>query len=110
MFSSRTTRVAIAIYPYQSFCSHFVACHDDHTRLGKDSISHDLPPAKKTIQKADDPSSVLHFSNSDRDLHTLAVSLALYTGGIALASALALFFYTSIPRHRNQKSEVSEGS
>src|SRR5258705_8166719 len=44
-------------------------------RLGKDSISHESVIGQKT--KADDPSSVLHFSNSDRDSPALAVSLAL---------------------------------
>src|SRR3954466_3661480 len=44
-----------------------------HNEHGKDSISHESVIGEKTC--ADDPSSVLHFSNSDRD--TLAVSLAL---------------------------------
>ena len=74
--SSRNTRVAIAIYLLPILCSLRGMPRRSH-RLGKDSISHDLPPTKKTIQKVDDPSSVLHFSNSGRDSETLAVSLAL---------------------------------
>jgi hypothetical protein len=64
----------IAIYLYQSDA--FTAARATATRrLGKDSISHESVIGQKT--KADDPSSVLHFSNSDRDSITLAVSLAL---------------------------------
>jgi hypothetical protein len=66
----------LAIYLYQS-SSHPRAdtsarWHNEH---GKDSISHESVIGQKT--KADDPSSVLHFSNSDRDSPALAVSLAL---------------------------------
>jgi hypothetical protein len=44
-------------------------------KLGKDSISHESVIDQKT--KVDDPSSVLHFSISGRDLKALAVSLGL---------------------------------
>jgi hypothetical protein len=44
--------------------------------FGKDSISHESITDQKT--KADDPSSVLHLSNSVRDQSfTLAVSLSI---------------------------------
>ena len=66
----------IAIYLYHSSphprTDKSARAHDEH---GKDSISHESVIGEKTC--ADDPSSVLHFSNSDRDAHAFAVSLAL---------------------------------
>lgn len=65
----------IAIYLYQSSsCPRTDTSARVHNEHGKDSISHESVTGQ---DQADDPSSVLHFSNSGRDAVALAVSLAL---------------------------------
>lgn len=66
----------IAIYLYHSPpCPRADTSARSQNEHGKDSISHESVIGQKT--KADDPSSVVHFSNSDRDSIALAVSLSV---------------------------------
>jgi hypothetical protein len=108
--SSRNTRVAIAIYLLPILCSLRGMPRRSH-RLGKDSISHDLPPAKKTIQKADSPSSVLHFSNSVPRFRNSRGEPCIVNGGVSVCNpSLRPRFLPFQPTPTTPKVQVREGS
>jgi len=104
--SSRNTRVAIAIYLLPILCSLRGMPRRSH-RLGKDSISHDLPPTKKTIQKVDDPSSVLHFSNSGRDFKNSRGEPCIVNGSASVCNPSHHLDFSPLT---NPKVQVGEGS